>query len=384
MNVANIAAKNLHDFFRPYEKLLTKPEMKKCFSLVKGMIQGETVQLSQIGREVQSEILPKTYAEKTGKSLENFQKLANIQLAKGRKMKLELLLYDSGDHQRPYAKKLKGVIPMRDGSTGNLYGRGYGLHGLIGKSRDGEYVPLILERYEEQNLSMLAMMERTIDTLGPDHGAIWVIDRGADDKKIFSFLLDRHQQFLIRLDYGGGERLLEVEGERHPVSVLTAHMKEAGYRRVKLPGKKEELTLIYFHRRKYRQPLVLLTTLSPNTSKQAINIAKIYLKRWKIEDYYRFVKTRLDLEKMMIQKPQRVDGLLTVILIASAFLMKLEQRKRDFVLDWYYQRWLKQNQVCSSWSALSRFMQKIFKQWRLIFRTDHVPIYSLQTALFPA
>jgi len=230
---------------------------------------------------------------------------------------------------------------------------------------------------------MLAMMKRVIDTLGPDHGATWVIDRGADDKKIFNFLLDHHQQFLIRLDYGGSERLLEVDGEKHRVSVLTAHMKEAGYRKVRLPGRKEELMLIYFHRRRYRQPLILLTTLSPKTLKQAINIAKMYLKRWKIEDYYRFVKTRLDLENMMIQKTERVDGLLTVILIASAFLMKLEQQKRDCVLDWYYQKWLKQNQICSSWSALSRFIQKIFKQWQLIFRTTHSPPIPYQLALIP-
>lgn len=383
MNVTHLAAKSLHDFFRPYEPWLTRPEMKKSFSMVKGMVQGKTVQLSQIGREVESEILPKTYAEKVGKSLEHFRKLAEVHLTKGRKMDLELLLYDSGDHQRPHAKKLKGVIPLRDGSTGNLYGQGYGLHGVIGKSKDGQYVPLIMERYEEQNLSMIAMIRKMIDTIGPDHGAIWVMDRGGDDKKVFKFLLGQEQEFLIRLDYGRSERLLEVSAEQHLVSILTAHMKKIGYRRVRLPGRKELLTLIYFHRRAYRQPLVLLTTLSPKTEKQAINIAKIYLKRWKIEDYYRFVKTRLDLENMMIQKPERIDGLLALILIASAFLMKMEQQKRDFVLDWYYQKWLKKNRVCSSWSAFCRFIKQIFKSWTLTFRTTYPPTNSHQLALFP-
>ncbi len=340
--------------------------------------------MSQIGREVQPEILPKTYAEKVGKSLEHFKKLAGVFLEKGRAMKCELLLYDSGDHQRPYGKKLKGVMPIRDGSTSNPYGRGYGLHGVIGKFGDDEYMPMILERYEEQNLSMMAMMQKVINALGPDHGATWVIDRGGDDKKVFTFLLDRDQEFLIRLDYGGSERLLEVEGEQHRVSALTGHLKEVGYRRVNLPGRKEVLTLIYFHRRKHRQPLVLLTTLSPKTDKQAIKIAKLYLKRWKIEDYYRFVKTRLNMKDMMIQKPERVDGLLSVILMASAFLMKMKQRARDFVLDWYYQKWLRKNRVASSWSALARFIQGIFKQWHLTFRIDHPPQLSLQLDLFPS
>jgi hypothetical protein len=382
MNITPLAAKSLHDFFRPFEKRLSRPDLKKCFSLLKGMIQGKTVQLSQIGRTVQAEILPKTYGEKVGKSLERFGKLAQVQLGKGRNMKLELLIYDSGDQQKPSAKQIKGVIPLRDGSTGNLYGQGYGLHGLVGKSNQDEYVPLLLERYEEQNFSLLAMIQNTINELGPDHGATWVMDRGGDDKKIFNFLLDREQEFLIRLDYGGSERLLQVEEEQHRVSVLTGHMKEAGYRRVKLPGRPEVLTLIYFHRRRYRQPLALLTTLSPKTENQAVGIAKLYLKRWKIEDYYRFIKTRLDLENMMVQKLERVDGLLAVVLMASAFLMKLEQRTRDIVLDWYYQRWLKKNQVHSSWSALTRFMQEIFEKWRLTFRTAQSPPNSLQLALF--
>lgn len=383
MNIPDYAAKNLHDFFRPFAKVLTTPEQKKCFSMLKGMIEGKTVQLSSIGRNMGAQA--KTFCEKVGKMLAGISLLCAIQLSRVHNTKLDLIIWDESDCQRSYAKKIKGVMPIRDGSTGNLYGKGYGLHGVVARTMRDEYMPLVFERYEEQNLSSEGIIEKVIERLSVDHGGIWTMDRGFDDRKIFDLLLNLDQEFLIRIDRRGSQRLLVVgeENEKHLVSELTAHMGEIGYRRVKLPGRKEELTLIHYHRKKYREPIALLTTLSPRTVKQAIAIAKKYLKRWKIEDYFRFIKTRFNIEDIMLQKPKRVDGLLTLILVASAFIMKYEQQKRDYALDCYYQDWLKKNQVPSSWSAFARFLQELFRKWTLTFRTTHHPPPSLQLALIP-
>ncbi|MBI3291866.1 MAG: transposase [Elusimicrobia bacterium] len=68
--------------------------------------------------------------------------------------------------------------------------------------------------------------------------------------------------------------------------------------------------------------MALLTTLSPRTLKQAEAMAKAYRKRWKIENYLQFIKGRFRLEDVMIKLPKRVDGLLALVLIASAFVMK--------------------------------------------------------------
>lgn len=383
MNVSYYAAKNLHDFFRPFKKVLTRPEYKKCFSSVKGMIQAKTVVLSEIGRKSSSSILPKTFCEKVGTMLAGIVLLAEVQLRKFEGVPLELLIVDESDCQRRHAEKIGGIIKVRDGSTGEAYGKGYGLFSVVAKTKTGSYAPLVLERFEEQNLTAEKIIEKVIDGLSPDHGGIWTMDRGFDDRKIFDLLLDNEQQFLIRIDRRGGQRLLVVgeENEKHLVSILTAHMEGIGYRRVRLPRRKEVLTLIHYHRKKYREPIAILTTLTPKTLRQAKNIAKLYLKRWKIEDYHRFVKTRLGLEEIMLQKPKRVDGLLALVLIASAFIMKCEQEKRDYALEIHYQDWLSTNNVPSSWSAFSRFLQDIFRDWVITFRTPVYPPNPLQLAL---
>lgn len=384
MNISHYAAKDLHDFFRPFAKVLSRPEYKKCFSMVKGMIEGRTVILSEAGRKVDASIRPKTFCEKVGKMLSRVTHIARVQVQKMSGAKFELLIVDESDCQRRHASKIDGVIKIRDGSTGELYGKGYGLFSVVGKTKESDYVPLVLERFEEQNLTAKKIILKVMRELSPDHGGVWTLDRGFDDRKIFDLFLDHQQEFLIRIDRGGSQRLLVVgeETEKHLVSSLTAHMGEIGYRRVKLPGRREELTLIHYHRKKYRQPMALLTTLTPKTLKQAIRMAKLYLKRWKIEDYHRFVKTRLGLEDVMLQKAQRVDGLLALVLTASAFLMKCEQGKRDYALEIHYQAWLAENNVESSWSAFSRFIQKLFQEWTLTFRTHASPPDSLQPALF--
>lgn len=381
--LAPIAAKSLHDFLRPFNKILSKPKQKHLMSALKGMISGETVVLSQVGREVASAIMPKTYCEKLGKSLENFSVLGEVQGGKASALELEMIILDGGDIQRPHARKLEEINPMRDGSTGNNYGQGYGLHGAIARTKDGEYLPLLLERYSEQKLAEKNVVEKILELLSPHHGAFWCLDRGFDDKKFLYLLLDEDQDFLVRLDRNGGQRSLMVGDEKHLVSTLLDHFKgeKIGYRRVKLPGRDEKLTLIHYRHHKHREPLALLTTLTPKTRKQAINIAKKYLKRWKIEDYFRFIKQRFGLEKVMLQNPRRVDGLLALILLASAFIMKMEQRQTDPILNWFYIRWLKKNGVGSSWSAFARFMQEVLPCWKLTFRTAHAPPNHLQLAI---
>lgn len=192
---------------------------------------------------------------------------------------------------------------------------------------------------------------------------------------------------MVRLDRKGGQRLLEVgDDEKFLVSQILAHFegKKVGYRRVRLPGRDELLTVIHYKHRKHAEPLALLTTLTPKTEKQAIKIAKKYLKRWKVEDYYWFIKQRFGLEDLMLQIPERVDGLLALVLIASAFLMKMEQNQTDPVVKWIYGKWLKKNQVKSSWSAYTRFIREILPEWTITLRTLYPPPKVPQLTLFHA
>lgn len=377
-------AKHFHDFWRPFEKQLSKPDHKKTFSLVKGIIQSGTIQLCSIGREMEKDILPKTFCEKTSKTLKGVWSLMNMVLLKAWGMKFKYFILDESEIQRSYAKKIKGIQKVRDGSTGNLYGQGYPLITVVGVTEWGQYVPLILARYTYLEKARRACVKRIIEAFGPHHGGIWIVDRGCDDEKFFDFLLHEEQDFLIRLDRKGGQRCLRIsEKEQYLVSDLTAHMKDVGYRRVYLRNHDAPLTLVHYAHGK-DEPLALLTTLSPRTEKQAKRIGKMYLKRWQIENYLRFVKQRFGLEEIMLQGVKQVDGILALVLIASAFVMEQSYKMRTSIFKQFFRVWRKKERCTFSWSSVGRFLRTLFREWELRFRTEKAPPDSLQLALFPS
>lgn len=386
--LTQITAKALHDFNRPFNKVLSKPNQDKLLLSVKGMVEGETVQLCEIGRHAQVAVTPKKFCEKLGKSLTVFESLNLIQVQKGRNLKWKYFILDESDIQRTSADKLDGIEKVRDGSTGNNHGKGYGFIAVIGVTEADEHIPLILQRYTDIQPARKAVITEVIEALGSDTDAVWLIDRGSDDEKLFSFLLKEKQQFLIRLDRRGGERCLIVSGpegaEKHTVSKLTAHMGKVGYRRVKLPKRGEDLTLLHYHSYGKQEPMALLTTLSPRTEKQAIAIAKSYLKRWKIEVYLQFIKERFELEDMMVQLPERVDGLLTLVLLSSAFAMKQMQKIRhvtDTALKFLYEKWANKEKCGLSWSSVARFLRYAFRHYTVTLRTLNNPPDPHQLAL---
>jgi len=382
--LASCTSKVTHDFLRPFLKSITRPQGKALLAFIKAMIQGKTSVLCQMGREVQKNIMPKSFCEKMGRHLEKIKDLHLKPLLLAPKTGWELIIVDSVDVQKPYAETLPWIHTIRDGSTGNLYGKGFGVYGVIGKHKSEGYLPLALSRYEEEKPGFMQLVDTILGTLSPDHGALWVLDRGFDDLKVFTKLLDNHQGFLVRLDRAGGDRcLITSDGEKHRVGVLLQHFegKDVGYRIVHLPGRAEPLALIHYQHKKHGQGLALLTTQIPKTEKQAIRTAKLYLKRWKVEDYFRFIKQRFGIECLMIQLEDRLDGLLAGILIASALVMKLMQSV-PIEMKAVYEGFLKKNRAKVSWSSFARFLSDCYDEWTLIFRTYVPPDKPLALAPF--
>lgn len=377
--------KNLHDFLRPFENHVTRPKKRQLLRMIKGMIEGKTVHLTEIGRIFSPGVMPKTICESLGKFLAFLPDLGNVQLQK--RNKFVSLIVDETDIEKSFAQKIEGMERTWNGSE-HRPGQGYNLLAVVGKGEDSRLTPVILERYEEKNLGRERVIQKYLDAHGPDHGAVWIADRGWDDQKIFDFLLRRHQQFLIRLDAGSSSRHLTVKGpegaESWSVSVLCRHMGSVGYRRVFLPKRRAMLTLIRYDHGK-KEPLYLLTTLSPKNLEEAEKIARDYLSRWDIETYFRFVKQHFALEKIMLQHLDRVDSLLGLVLIASSFLYRYLPTEEDqTALALWYFVWCAKEQADISSASFARFCAERFSEITLVFRRGPGPPDPHQLKLFPA
>jgi hypothetical protein len=75
------------------------------------------------------------------------------------------------------------------------------------------------------------------------------------------------------------------------------------------------------HRRGYRtEAVTLVTTLLDPENYPAQDIAQLYLRRWKIELWFRDLKTSMGMEVLRCQSPQRVHKELEMFLIAYNFI----------------------------------------------------------------
>jgi hypothetical protein len=382
-NITLSLAKSLHDFLRPYNKVLKRPGQKALLKLLKGIIEGGCVQLTGIARKAVPDIMPKTFCEGAGKVLEKLAACGSIHLKKRKDFKW--LLIDESDIDRKHAKKIS-VSTTWNGSE-HESGKGYEMIAVVGITRDKERYPVMLRRIDERNKGREETILAYIHHAGVHHGGIWIADRGWDDIRLFRFLLEHEQEFLIRLDAGASQRHVWVDSGdfRYKISVshLCRGMGKVGYRRVYLTETSEEqLTLIRFdHGRK--EPLHLLTTLTPETLQKAEEIAEAYLDRWGIETYLRFIKQKFDLEETMLQKIERIDGLLIAVLLASSFVMQhIPSAEDQNALSLLYFQWLTKEQATPCPESFARFCAEIFAHWTLIFRTLKIPPKCPQQALF--
>ena len=64
-------------------------------------------------------------------------------------------------------------------------------------------------------------------------------------------------------------------------------------------------------------PMMLITNLKSDDKRLSVAVVKVYLMRWKIEEYYRFKKQQFNLEDMRVRSLNSIRNLELLITIAE-------------------------------------------------------------------
>ncbi|MGB8953513.1 MAG: transposase [Candidatus Aminicenantales bacterium] len=163
----------------------------------------------------------------------------------------------------------------------------------------------------------------------------WTSGRGIWGE-LFHYLLDRKLRFIIRLR---GDRSLETEegrrsaldvAQRCPTLFLEYVTKEeedkerplrleVGFRRVRLPGRPEVLTLVVV-RGFGQEPMMLLTDLPLKRSRKSVwHVVAGYLSRWRIEETIRFLKQSYQLEDVRLLTYVRLQNMMALLIAVAYF-----------------------------------------------------------------
>ena len=325
----------------------SKPTCKFLKQIVFGLQASKDVKLSNIARALDESIALKKTEERLSRNLkaegldENLNAIIAAQGA-SRIGKDTLIIVDPTDIRKEYAEKMPYLATIHDGSSGELATGYSGCMAVACEPRSRKMTPLHLRLWSSEAPDFVSENHQVLEVMRTIHEAaegrgIYVYDRGGDRKTIMHKLLDQGSRMVIRqvgnrhIIFNGRprEELVVAEGcaMKYAETIVKETRKgekiyhlEFGARKVKLPERDEQLTLVVV-KGFGKKPLMLLTNVEAKSSRKSIwRIVEAYISRWLVEEAIRFMKQSYNLEDIRLLEWQRLKNMMGILLVALYFL----------------------------------------------------------------
>jgi len=358
-------------------KGLTKPQNRAVAEVTRGLLTEATPILRHL---VQNEKLTaKKQAEKYSHHLRNVdlmemvEKLA-LKYAKENMKKYTSIAYDLGDVNKDDAKEMEKLRRVFDGSKRKVC-NGYCFHGvginhalIKMEMHDGDknYLPQIRKR-------IVTEISRELEGKG-----VWVFDRGNDDKQFFYFLrTEAKVQFIARLK--GNRQVVII---KTGVIIKVRDLKPGQYdiclmnRNNNKVDPKNRYRLVIQNHLEDKEPIRLLTTLQRKRFSKP-QIVNMYLERWGIENSFKRVKQKFNLEKIRVLKHRTFLNLIALtmfaLLVSTIIFQKIQQMNQELISSvlMLYKRFIKLKSLTFNLDSFISFLKTTLP--KLIFRNHDPP-----------
>jgi len=309
---------------------LSKPKRKFMLEMLTGSLSTQSSNLTSIARSLKEDTDIKHTSKRIHRHISTsgeFLDIANKYTLHSCQSLISdetLICLDGGDISYIQAVSYEYMSIVHDGSSGKRR-LGYPLNMVICRNGDSAPFPVMLEifnrhiDYTSDNTYTLNLINRFMRIHG--NKGIWTMDRGYDSKLIMNYILECGGKFNIRQK---GNRHLLVNGLKKSVSDIASGITRRyrhnggslGYKKCYMEN--YPVTLIYY---KYGNTDLMLLNSGHITKKRlACHRIDGYLRRWGVEESYRFIKQSFGLERCCIRKFAGIKCLLGIILLAWKIL----------------------------------------------------------------
>ena len=332
---------------------LSRPEFKFVAQMIYGMLSSQSCHLSKIARALDERISVKKTIDRLSRNLSLFADRETLLHNYAKKVKgclgdRSILLIDDSDIIKPCSTKMEGLALVRDGSTGEL---GMGYHMLDVTALTPEHkapIPVYTRVYSSAEAGFVSADEEVLKALQflREHfkrGNIRALDRGFDANIYYKDLIDHKEKFIIRAKVN---RNVIFKGET--VNILEVAKQFKGYYKLefkKKNGKKADckisiqpvtlpcrpmvdLNLVICYGIG-KDPMLLLTNLKSGDDRLAVAVTKVYLMRWRIEEYHGFKKQQFDFEDFRVRSLKSIRTLDLLLTIAVGYIGMMSERADD-------------------------------------------------------
>jgi len=346
--ILHFCKKLSHGFHRPIQKFIA--------DMVFGLLSANSSFLSEIARALKETIALDKTVERLSRNLMNFDGAAELHEHYLNTVmpsfdERTVLIIDDSDIAKPYSSKLEGVCKVRDGSTGKITD-GYWVAGVSALTAEHKQpIPVYSHIYsseEEGYISNNAETLKALEFLSSHFPKtnIRALDRGYDAGYVFDYFILRDEHFITRIK---DNRNLTHKGKtvlvrdiiksfsgKYALKFETKSGKSANCKismiPVCLPKHTEYALNLVIVRGLGKDPLILLTNLSHDDNRLCVTIAKVYLMRWRIEEYYRFKKQGFNFEKFLVRSLKSIRNLDLLLTVAIGFIGMLSEKINESIV----------------------------------------------------
>ena len=340
-------------FSETISKGLTRPEFKFISQMIYGILYSQSCHLSKIARALEESVLLKKTIDRLSRNLSAFQDRAMLLENYVKRIKSvinvrTILIIDDSDIIKPCSPKMEGIRTVRDGSTGE-YGMGYhtiavtaltpeqkapiGVYSRVYSAGEEDFISA-----DDETLKALRFLRKHFN-----RNNIRAFDRGYDANVYYEELIDHEEKFVIRATKN---RSVIYNGETINIAKLTERFKGKYKLRFKKRNGKEvdckisivpirlccrpdeELNLVIC-RNLGQDPMMLITNMKSDDDRLAVTVTKVYLMRWRIEEFYGFKKQKFDFEGFRVRSLNSIRNLDLLLTIAIGYIGLLSERADD-------------------------------------------------------
>jgi hypothetical protein len=362
---------------------LSRPVFKFIAQMIYGILSAQSCHLSEISRVLHEKVALKKTIERLSRHLNTFDGgdllFDNyMKKVKGICSTRTILIIDGSDITKPCSPNMEYISRVRDGSTGE-YSNGYYTLGVTALTPEHK-MPIsvytkVYSAKEPGFVSEDTEVLKALDYLSKHFkkGNIRAFDRGYDANIYYERLIDEKEGFIIRAKknrnviYKGSPVNILALAERFKGKYCLKFKKKNGRQvdckisivPVSLPCRPEAMLNLVICRGFGQEPLLLLTNLKSDDKHLSVTITKVYLLRWRIEEFYRFKKQQLAFEGFRVRSIKSIRNLDLLVTIAVGYIGLISEKAEE----------------CSMVMELIHLSRRIFKTPNFIF-------YAIADGLF--
>jgi len=323
--------------------------------MIYGLIAAQSSYLTEIARKLNESITLKKTVERLSLNLANFKNSDELQANYINAVKhvfdeRTVLIVDDSDINKDSSKKLDSLCKVRDGSTGDIV-TGYWYAGVTALMIEKQQpIPVYGHVYSSHETGYKSNNDETIKSLEflSKHFSkenIRTFDRGYDGGFAFDYLIREQEKFIIRTV---GNRNCIYKGKTILVDKLVKKVKST--HRLKFESKDGDevdcrisitpielpdypdvtLNLVVCHGFG-KKPMMLITNVESDDDRLPVTVTKVYLMRWRIEEFYKFKKQTFNFENFLVRSLTSIRNLDLLLNIAIGYMGLLSERVNDSI-----------------------------------------------------